>query len=114
MNIGVQLKKLRVEAGLNQSELAEKAGVSVSYVSRLESGDYQTLSLDICLQLASGLGLTLKAFLETFGLLESEKTPNTDLILQNALRSSGFTTKEVKDVLEYVDFIKNRKRHKDA
>lgn len=110
MNIASEFKKMRVGAGLNQPQLAEKSGLSVSYISRLENGDYQSLSLDVCQQLSKGLGVTLKSLLETLGLLDGEKTPNANLILQNALRSSGLTAPEAKEALDYVAYLKDRRR----
>lgn len=38
-NIGALIKRLRTEAGLKQTELSGKLGVSVSAVSLWESGD---------------------------------------------------------------------------
>lgn len=36
--LGKNIKKARKNAGLTQSELAEKVGVHVSYISRIERG----------------------------------------------------------------------------
>ena len=38
-NIGALIKRLRNEAGMNQTELGRRLGVSVSAVSRWESDD---------------------------------------------------------------------------
>ena len=47
------IKALRIEAGMTQQELAEKAGLKVQYVSRLES-EPQNVTLDILERLAVG------------------------------------------------------------
>lgn len=111
--IAKQVKAMREKSGLTQTELAKAANVSVAYISRLESGGYQSLTLDVCQKLAKGLELSLKDFLSDIGLLEDDKTPNTSLILQNALRSDGFglTVSEVKDVIQYVEFIRHKRKN---
>jgi len=110
--IATQMKSLREKSGLTQTELAKEADMSVAYISRLESGGYQSLTLDVCQKLAKGLGLTLRMFLSELGLLNDEKTPDTSLILQNALRSDGFglSAPEVKDVIQYVEFIRHKRK----
>lgn len=107
--ISLQLKRLREEAELSQHQLANKSGVSVGFISKLEAGQYRTVSLDKCQQLAKGLGLTLKDFLASLGFLEDAGMPNAALVLQNALRGSGYTTSQAKKVIEYAQFIKDQR-----
>ena len=46
MNIlGKNLKKLREERGLSQSELAKKTGTSRQYISNLENGKVMSLNM---------------------------------------------------------------------
>ena len=52
------LRDVRVEAGLSQAALAEIAGTTQSYVSRIESG-VRVPSLDVLADLARALGCTL-------------------------------------------------------
>jgi len=40
MDVGVRIKELRLRRGWSQKDLADNAGVSSSYVQRLEGGDY--------------------------------------------------------------------------
>jgi len=53
------LRTLRVEAGLSQTELAAKAGVNASIVSRLESGERVTGSVSTLRALAEALADSL-------------------------------------------------------
>ena len=50
------LKRFRREAGLTQVQLSERAGVSPSFIGRLESGRKKP-SLDMLCQLAEALGI---------------------------------------------------------
>jgi transcriptional regulator with XRE-family HTH domain len=52
-----KLKKARKEANMTQSELAEKSGLSFSYVAKLEIGDAKNPTFDTIEKLASALGI---------------------------------------------------------
>lgn len=56
MNWGYYIKRLREEAGLTQHQLAEKAGMKRSHISRIEMGAYQTFKIEMLNCLAYGLG----------------------------------------------------------
>lgn len=53
----MELKKYRRIAGLTQGELAKKAGVDVTLISRLERGRRQTASFESIVRLARALNL---------------------------------------------------------
>jgi DNA-binding XRE family transcriptional regulator len=53
---GEQVRRLRLERGLSQMELAELAGAHRTYISSLESGR-RNVSLNLIHQLADGLGV---------------------------------------------------------
>lgn len=55
--IGAALKKLRLERGMSQEELAQKAGLKQSHVSRLEAGVHTPSDLTIQ-RLANALGVS--------------------------------------------------------
>ncbi len=106
--ISKQLKRLREEAELSQHQLAATSGVSVGFISKLEADKYRTVSLDKCQQLAKGLGITLKDFLAALGFLDESKAPSVKMELQYALRGSGYTPTQAKQVIEYAQFIKDQ------
>ena len=54
---GQRLRELRVSRGLTQAQLAERAEVSVSYITRLEAGSYAP-GIDLVQKLAVALGIT--------------------------------------------------------
>ena len=56
--IGLKIKQLREEAGMQQEELAEKTGLLVPNISRIEAGKYST-GQDILSKIATALGKKL-------------------------------------------------------
>ena len=54
--LGQRLRAARLAAGLTQEKVAEQAGISPTYMPRLEAGAAAP-SLDVLLQLAAALGV---------------------------------------------------------
>ena len=52
--VSQNIRAFRIEAGLTQQEVADRAGFKVSYVARLESGP-QNISLEVLERIANGL-----------------------------------------------------------
>lgn len=57
-HIGRTLARIRRRAGLTQESLAERAGVSVSVIRKLERADRDSASLPTLRKLAQALGVT--------------------------------------------------------
>lgn len=57
-NWGLKVKELKERAELTQMELAEKAKVGRSHLSRIELGHYEDPSSEILNKLANGFGIT--------------------------------------------------------
>lgn len=62
--IGRNIKKYRKQNGITQRELAEKMLLSDSFIAKLESSTYQTLSIDTLLQFAKTLNVNIKCFFD--------------------------------------------------
>jgi transcriptional regulator with XRE-family HTH domain len=58
MHIGVRVKRLRIERGLTQMELAERADISQAVISRLEADVRRNVNADVLKALAKALGCT--------------------------------------------------------
>ena len=102
-----KIKELREQAGLNSRELALKSKLSPAYISKLESGEYKTLTLKTLKQLSEGLGLTLKLLLERLGFINNgEKQGSGEKMVANALRGHGFNNEQTKQIIQYAEFIK--------
>ena len=55
------IKRLRIERGLTQVELAKKAKVARTYVAKIEGGDRVNPSLPVLKRLAKALGVPVTA-----------------------------------------------------
>ena len=56
--IGQVIKTIRDEKELLQQEVADKSGKQRVYISRIENGDIQNLTLSMILRVAKGLGMS--------------------------------------------------------
>jgi len=83
--IAVQIKVLREQRGMTQSDLAEKIGTKQAGVSRLENVNYDSWKTQTLKKIARALDVRLRISFETFGTLikeaenfcpESLKRPN--------------------------------------
>lgn len=54
-NVSKLIRRLRKEAGLTQSELAERVGTTQSVISRLENDDYEGHSLSMLYRISAAL-----------------------------------------------------------
>lgn len=58
-DVGALIRDLRTELRLKQSELAERAGVTKAYISRLETGSAKGCSVDAMAGIAAALDVSL-------------------------------------------------------
>jgi transcriptional regulator with XRE-family HTH domain len=65
VKFGAVVRRLREEKGLTQEELAERAGISATYVGFIERGD-NVPTLTIVIQIASGLRIRPSDLLRDF------------------------------------------------
>lgn len=69
MSLGKTILRIRMESRKTQRQLAEAAGLAVSYVSRLENGRV-TPTIRTLAKVATGLGVPLNALFEQATVLE--------------------------------------------
>ncbi|HUQ47935.1 MAG TPA: helix-turn-helix transcriptional regulator [Gemmatimonadaceae bacterium] len=63
ISFGETLRELRVELGMSQEKLAQKAKVSRNFVGSVERGE-SSLSLDVADRMARTVGVSLSDFLK--------------------------------------------------
>lgn len=108
--IGKNIYHLRKRQGLTLSELADRSGVSKSYLSNIERDLNQNPSLKVMKKIAFVLNVELKTLL-----INGE---NNDIHLDkewidfvSELKASGIEKEQIKDYKTLIEFIKwqNRK-----
>lgn len=104
--------KLRREAGISSKELAERSGMSTASISKIENGRQVNLSLITSRQIADGLNLTLKDFLDKIGFLEEHEQLPAFRLIGQALRGDGFSQEMVEEILGYAEYLKEKNRKK--
>lgn len=62
-DIGIRIKEMRMRAGMSQKELAEKVGLTASFISQIENNQISP-SLNSFLQLCNALGIKASKLLE--------------------------------------------------
>lgn len=83
--------------------------LTIAYISKLEEGKCKSLSLKNCKALAGGLDLSLKDFLDKLGFLKNRNRPSPKMIGE-ALRGNGYTPKQVKQIIDYAEYLKSKTR----
>ena len=71
--IGKNIKKYRQEKGFTQRELADKLLLSESFIAKLESDTYQSISIDTLEQIAIVLEKDITAFFDESVMKEKKK-----------------------------------------
>jgi transcriptional regulator with XRE-family HTH domain len=91
--LGKNIKYFRLQRGLSQADLAEKAGVSITFISNIERGNNYPLAGTIC-NLAKALNV------EVWELFKGEVTPDESKDMVQRL--SGDVKKWVNEALDNV------------
>jgi transcriptional regulator with XRE-family HTH domain len=86
MSFGLYLKKLREENKVSQRLLAEKAGISNTEISRIESGESQKPSPSILKSIAPFLGVGYEELMVKAGYMEEsiEHSGYTELVYRDS------------------------------
>lgn len=75
---------MRLEKGMTQEDLAEKAGVFVDTVKRYESGKYEGIRLDKAWCMANALDTSLQALLPKKSLPPKELLCEAEMLIRTA------------------------------
>lgn len=99
--IGEKIKQLRIEKGLKQSELAEKAGISRVSVGFYERNERQP-TIEIAIRIAHALGVSINCLsrLDESPILSSWHFQACDDIFKKGL--DRFTKEETKDIINLI------------
>lgn len=81
MTLGGRLRELRLAAGLGLRDLARRAGISPTYLSRIETSDEKTPSEDVINHLADQVGGGRDELMRLAGRIPSDVR---DMLLEDA------------------------------
>jgi transcriptional regulator with XRE-family HTH domain len=97
IRFGKRLREVRVARGMTQAQLAENAGVTLSYITRLENG-LSAPGIDLVAKLAAALGTT------PGDLLPVTSPPDDLAVIRGQLRSlfEGVMESEDRQMLSHL------------
>jgi transcriptional regulator with XRE-family HTH domain len=102
--IAQYIKYQREKRKLSITQLAKKARVSPSYISKLEQGQYQSTTFDVLQNLAHALEMKTADFLSKCGLISEEKTlPSLDYLLKEKYQ---FSPQAIVEIVNFINFTK--------
>jgi len=96
------LKKLRTDLGLKQSELAERAEVAQAAVSQLEKGVREPTPAMIK-KLAMALDVEREVLIGT----ETGLSKEGEVLMRSLV---GASSEDLKQITEYAEFLKNKRK----
>ena len=82
MNIGEEIKRLRVEKGMTLEQLGDKCGVGKSTVRKWENGMIKDMKRDKIAKLAEALNVSPSYFLKNFPCSEKLHAENQNSPMQ--------------------------------
>lgn len=104
MKLGEFIKHVREEKKLSQGEIARKAGLARSYISRLEEGDFNSPSVITLIRLAEGLGVSNEMIFRMAGVeVKESDLPAFDVYCRVQL---GLPEEGVRKMEEFLELLK--------
>ena len=80
---GKKIREIRKNKGLEQSDLAAVAGVSVSYISQIERGVRKNPSIDVLYAIANKLEVNVDDLLKNVEILEKNEIKSEKIREEN-------------------------------
>lgn len=105
--IGTYVKYQREKRGLSLRAYAETTSLTPSYLSRLENGEYHSVSFTVIDRLAHGFQMPIPEFLKKCQITEELHTslPDIDFYLREKYQ---LPTSAVEDMVLFFKFIKEK------
>ncbi|PHA03097.1 transcriptional regulator [Bacillus pseudomycoides] len=105
--IGKNIYRFRKNRGLTLSELAERAGISKSYLSNIERNINQNPSIQVMEKIALVLEADLNTLIETKKNVEKKQQIEREWIdFVYELKKAGIDKEEIREYKILIDFIK--------
>ena len=112
-DLGQELRNVRLTLGLSLQAAATPAGISATYLQKLETGEVKNPSPHILYGLSSALGVPYPDLMELAGypVLDRRKTAGTPL--DHALATSDLTAEERRAVAAFIRCLRAERRGSD-
>lgn len=103
--LGTYLKQLRKEAGFSIREAAQKSEIAPSYVFKVETGIFSTISIQSLIKLSRTYNLPPVAILKEAGLIDSDEydLPDFPQYLRAKFKLSPQAIRDMEFAKEIVD-----------
>ncbi|MBO0958848.1 helix-turn-helix transcriptional regulator [Neobacillus sp. MM2021_6] len=113
--IGRNIYEIRMKKGFTLSELAERAGISKSYLSNIERNLNQNPSIQVIRKIARVLDVDLKFLIKTGPSDEAERQllDKEWIDLANEFKQSGIEKSQIKEVKQLIEFLKWQNQNMD-
>ena len=97
--LGNNIRELRIRSGWTQEKLAEKAGISVPFMTQIELAR-KSASLEVVQNIATALGVSYERLFKTEQAKETDTNYAIHLLEQDLIKS---ITEIVQDIFDKVD-----------
>ncbi|MEH7308400.1 helix-turn-helix domain-containing protein [Neobacillus drentensis] len=112
--IGRNIYEIRMKKGFTLSDLAERAGISKSYLSNIERNLNQNPSIQVIRKIAHVLDVDLKLLIKTGSIEEEHQILDKEWIdLANEFKQSGIEKHQIQDFKQLIEFIKWQNQNTD-
>ena len=102
------LKDARVHMGLTLRQVEKESGISNAYLSQLENDKIKKPSASVLYKLASLYKMDIKLLLNASGVIQSDNSIKSEWAKRIAFLADGLESDQQQQVLDYINFIKNR------
>ena len=112
MDIGANIKRLREDRGIKQSEIADLIGMHRSNYSKIEGGQRE-ISVDALSKIAKYFGMTIDQLVNLDGATPQEVTVEDKTLMEQVKMIQELEPEEKSMVFKMVDTFLTKKRFKD-
>lgn len=104
--LGRLVREKREAAGISQAELARQLGMTESYVSRLERGEFRRPQPQVLMAIAERFGIDINDLYAVTGCLLSTKLPSFSAYLHAV--HPDWPVSVTDELVDYYEFVKQR------
>jgi transcriptional regulator with XRE-family HTH domain len=109
-SLGETLKESRELMKLTLRQIEEATGISNAYLSQLENDKIKKPSASVLYKLASIYNVQLDTLLGAAGIIEKHTPTQSKLLDTIALSAGKLTLEEENELLEYLKYIRTKKK----